>query len=525
MNENSPLPRRVVDVGPPDGSKQPLLVTTTEGQTGKYIALSYCWGKRPFFTLKSSNMEKFKQSIPLINLPQTVSDAITLARRLDVRYIWVDSLCIIQGQDYTAIKDWEREGKSMDKVFQGAFFTVKATGASDAYQGLFNHRTPLVGPCCTIPIDRDQSKLVYLAKNANITLPINEPLDQRGWAFQEALLSLRCVSFGSEELSWKCQSCSRRECASDSIAVQKSSIKREEPGQLRYRWNDIVEEYSSKSFTFVSDKLPAIAGLARLASTPRDEYYFGAFKNSIISSLLWRHLGRIENGKYEYVKQDNMRRRAPSWSWASVDGKVKFLTGYMDDSIDIKEFRMDGSIYLEGLIKKVDTMRLQISANYYGGYDNYLPWAKIPLGAKTYLDSLAAIPSSHLKITPRITSELLDVRLLYLGTHCGLILIKESNNLPIRMRNDTNTLWSRRGKTLAFASTATARRLGERLGQICDTYGAKKDSRDEKREKENEEKESGEFGFHLHRHSFLRIGAFEGIAQGRDCSRAKLLLR
>lgn len=60
VNENSLLPTRVVDVGPPDGSKQPLLVTTTEGQTGKYIALSYCWGKRPFFTLRSSNMEKFK---------------------------------------------------------------------------------------------------------------------------------------------------------------------------------------------------------------------------------------------------------------------------------------------------------------------------------------------------------------------------------------------------------------------------------------------------------------------------------
>ncbi|EHK16444.1 uncharacterized protein TRIVIDRAFT_128645, partial [Trichoderma virens Gv29-8] len=293
VNENSPLPRRVVDVGPPDGSQQPLLVTTTEGQTGKYIALSYCWGKRPFFTLRSSNMEQLKQSIPLKNLPQTIYDAITLAKRLGVRYIWVDSLCIIQGQDYKAIRDWEREGQRMDKVFQGAFFTVKAAGASDAYQGLFHHRTP-------------------------------PPLDQRGWAFQEALLSLRCVSFGSEELSWKCQSSSRRECASDSIAFQKTSIKMEEPGQLRYNWNDIVEEYSLRSFTFVSDKLPAIAGLARLGSTPQDEYYFGAFKNSIIPSLLWRHLGRIENGKHDHVKQVNMRRRAPSWSWASVDGSVNF---------------------------------------------------------------------------------------------------------------------------------------------------------------------------------------------------------
>lgn len=117
-----------MDVWPPDGSKQPLLVTTTEGQTGKYIALSYCWGKRPFFTLRSSNLEQLKQSIPLICLPQTVYDAITLAKRLDVRYIWVDSLCIIQGQDHKAIRDWEREWQRMDKVFQCLFSRSKPRG-------------------------------------------------------------------------------------------------------------------------------------------------------------------------------------------------------------------------------------------------------------------------------------------------------------------------------------------------------------------------------------------------------------
>jgi hypothetical protein len=59
----------------------------------------------------------------------------------------------------------------MGKVFQGALLTVKVTGASNAYQELFNHRTPLAGSCCTFPIDRDQSRLVYLGQYANMTLP------------------------------------------------------------------------------------------------------------------------------------------------------------------------------------------------------------------------------------------------------------------------------------------------------------------------------------------------------------------
>lgn len=93
------------------------------------------------------------------------------------------------------------------------------------------------------------------------------------------------------------------------------------------------------------------------------------------------------------------------------------------------------------------------------------------------------------------------------------------------MINDKNNLWTRRGLTLALASMATGRRLGERLRQICDTDCANKDNIDEEREGENEKEESGEFRFHYRRHSFLRIGAFEGVEQGRDCSHAKLLLR
>ena len=79
---------------------------------------------------------------------------------------------------------------------------------------------------------------------------------------------------------------------------------------------------------------------------------------------------------------------------------------------------------------------------------------------------------------------------------------KGKKNRPIRMINDTNTAWSRKGKTLALTLTATARRLGERLRQIFDTYGANKNIIDEKREEEIEEEESGQFGFNLHGHSF-----------------------
>lgn len=86
------LPRRVIDVS--DG--QLLLATPKTGTAGYWVALSHCWGTE--YTLKTTtdNLELHKRAIGWDSLPKTFKDAILVTRALQVRYLWIDSLCIIQ---------------------------------------------------------------------------------------------------------------------------------------------------------------------------------------------------------------------------------------------------------------------------------------------------------------------------------------------------------------------------------------------------------------------------------------------
>ncbi|KAH7370060.1 hypothetical protein BKA65DRAFT_386907, partial [Rhexocercosporidium sp. MPI-PUGE-AT-0058] len=47
--------------------------------------------------------------IPSITLPATFRDAVVITRLLGVKYLWIDSLCIIQDQ----LSDWEHESAKM----------------------------------------------------------------------------------------------------------------------------------------------------------------------------------------------------------------------------------------------------------------------------------------------------------------------------------------------------------------------------------------------------------------------------
>jgi hypothetical protein len=72
-------------------------------------------------------------------LPRTVRDAVVFARRLGLRWVWVDALCFIQ--DSTL--DWEAEAARTCNVYQGCFVCVAAKGAFSCEEGLFSVRDPL----------------------------------------------------------------------------------------------------------------------------------------------------------------------------------------------------------------------------------------------------------------------------------------------------------------------------------------------------------------------------------------------
>jgi hypothetical protein len=88
------LPRRVLDVGSIIDSTIFLLIS--EDRKARYAALSYCWGGPQEVVAKEDTWVAMTQGITLSVLPKTIQDAVTVTRRLGLRYLWVDALCIKQ---------------------------------------------------------------------------------------------------------------------------------------------------------------------------------------------------------------------------------------------------------------------------------------------------------------------------------------------------------------------------------------------------------------------------------------------
>jgi hypothetical protein len=92
---------RVIDVGL-DGSA-PKLVVTLDGQTGSYICLSHCWGSSQLLTTTTMTLNERWYEIEWRKLPKTFQNAITVSRQLGIRFLWIDSLCILQDDT----DDWQ----------------------------------------------------------------------------------------------------------------------------------------------------------------------------------------------------------------------------------------------------------------------------------------------------------------------------------------------------------------------------------------------------------------------------------
>lgn len=110
-----------------------------------YVTLSHCWGKAKFTTLTEDNIDQFLQrGIKINTLPRTFRDAIYFARRLSrqVRYLWIDSLCIIQGHSPAQYEDWLRESAQMYQIYYNSYCNISATAATDSEKGLFFRREP-----------------------------------------------------------------------------------------------------------------------------------------------------------------------------------------------------------------------------------------------------------------------------------------------------------------------------------------------------------------------------------------------
>lgn len=349
-----------------------------------YASLSHRWGTNKFFCLTKDTIDKVQKGISNFDLTKTFQDAISLVSRLDIEYIWIDSLCILQDSP----DDWDREAATMSDVYLNATLNIAATAAIDGREGLFDERDSLETGPFQVHVDwqgnwyggskRPCRGWYYLALTQAFDIDVRDaPLNTRGWVFQERTLSTRILHFSKKQIYWECMQLTSNEAfpegflqndqwiasigprtfwSSDKIQniCQKpapTTIEISRPGSISGKlmtrlgpeseekkeydqWRRYVADYTKCSLTKPKDKLIAIGGIASaLSPWLKDENIAGCWRGSILEDLLWKTAFRTDT---LHSKSQPSEYRAPSWSWASVDGAVEYDLFSSDSSGSIK---------------------------------------------------------------------------------------------------------------------------------------------------------------------------------------------
>jgi hypothetical protein len=216
-NKAKSMPTRILDVG-----TSTIRLVAGVGMVEQYVCLSHCWGMEPMLETTLDNIDEFQQSIPWEALPATFRDAIEVTRGLGLRYIWIDSLCIIQ-RDTSIPSDWQKESAKMASVYKGSYVTIAAATSKDSTCHCFEGPTRLEFKPRELEATQklgDRPCSVYarfaLPHAPNVFDRWRFPLLGRAWVFQERLLSPRVIYLGCYELQWECRSEYQCECGAAS---------------------------------------------------------------------------------------------------------------------------------------------------------------------------------------------------------------------------------------------------------------------------------------------------------------------
>jgi hypothetical protein len=350
------LPTRVIDVGSENDATVALCETKSfdipqEGR--RFIALSHCWGKARLLTTTLETLDERLAGISLSSLPPVFRDAVIATRKLGVKYIWIDSLCIVQDSK----SDWEAESVQMCQIYQSAVLTIASAHSSDSQGGLFATRdgyrvvpfeveVQLLGQGTTA---QKIFRFVPTPKREIMWDLRDLPLYTRAWCFQELVLAPRTLIFDPDDIKWECLShhgsersptggISRHHNAVK--AVQQALSGASEDGQDSFSkfgpdiatqsnvWQHMVEDYTARKLTKDTDRLIAIAGIADgLQSHSSKQYVAGLWKDQLPITLLWFVRTYFDPPNEDEVLRSQLPDRpsemiAPSWSWASCSAPV-----------------------------------------------------------------------------------------------------------------------------------------------------------------------------------------------------------
>ncbi|KAF1843088.1 HET-domain-containing protein [Cucurbitaria berberidis CBS 394.84] len=317
------FPTRLIYIPRDDPSRLKLCVT--QGMRGQYVTLSYCWGKGNFFKTLSTNMEELQSSFEAETLPETLRDAVRLTHRMGFEWLWIDSLCILQDD----FPDWSRESSRMAQIYGNAAFTICADSTRSTDDGIFRQRDVLQSH----QFGRDSAfRLQALCKPWG-NMP-QHPLYSRGWAFQERMLSSRNLHFLNGQIAWECNTTLymeefRARINHPAVHFTKNLFTKyfhqqrlpagTEPAEGASipriaAWNSIVQEMAVRMFTFDSDRLAAISGMASALQIPdMGTYFAGVWSRNPFLSMAWF---------MRFPQSVPKSYKGPSWSWVWTQRQI-----------------------------------------------------------------------------------------------------------------------------------------------------------------------------------------------------------
>ncbi|KAF2246609.1 HET-domain-containing protein [Trematosphaeria pertusa] len=389
------LPRRVVDVLLDDPAKGVRLHESEfdddeqRYEYGEYLALSHCWGTgRGIPKTTKKTLQAHKKLIPWASLPRTFQEAVVLTRSRGFRYLWVDSLCVVQDDPADKLE----ESLSLDEIFGNAFLTMAATSAADSSKGLFQPRpqpfkiqaTDSKGSLSKIYVREQPSHYSFKApfnEGAHMNdweLPFNTseeanlhtPLLKRAWAYTERLLSPRVLHFTKSEMILECREGYQCECG----RIDNSTYDSRTTDSVKQEFARVVAECVSRGETANSNgndrRIDSVA--SQLAATSLADVARDLNRNRDDALQLWSYIvteytarnltydadrlvaiASVAKALFETLKSgyiagqwtcstlgmlwypnDSMHCRrpkanagqnVPTWSWASVEGSPIFF--------------------------------------------------------------------------------------------------------------------------------------------------------------------------------------------------------
>ncbi|KAH8756826.1 heterokaryon incompatibility protein-domain-containing protein [Hyaloscypha finlandica] len=339
------MPPRVLDCR--DSSLRLFDRTTVVKQNFRrgYATLSHCWGGEPMkFMLTTDNLEDCYKAINMTDLPKTFQDAIQVARRADINLVWIDSLCIVQaGPLHSA--DWQMHVTEMSEIYTNCILNIAAAHSTNSNGGCFVQRSNA---------NLSVTFMQNVIKSCNESYAIipkyfgshaKQPLNRRAWVYQERLLSPRIIHYTESDVWWECAECYlpstfyyglpstyksgtnmyppwdpdgkfRVEFSWEPREMVDYGLNERQADDLTH-WKRTVEWYSQLDITYDRDVFPAIGAIASRLNEHVycTDYIAGFFKSDLPQSLIFeRHTTKARS---VYV--------APSWSWASAQGEIKFI--------------------------------------------------------------------------------------------------------------------------------------------------------------------------------------------------------